>query len=101
MAKISIIIPTYGKPMFLERAVLSVQKQTFDDWELFVVDDNNPDSDERKNTEDLLQSLLDDSRIHYLKHPRNLNGAVARNTGLEVAIGKYIAFLDNDDGEAT
>lgn len=95
---ISVIIPTYGSPAFLRNAIKSVQEQSFKEWELIVVDDNNPDTTARKETEDLIRSVSEnDERIIYIQHPRNLNGAVARNTGLSKASGKYIAFLDSDD----
>ena len=94
--KISIIIPTYGPPTGLKPAIESVLTQTYKDWELIVVDDNNPDSDARKETEQQMCSY-NDHRIKYLQHPYNKNGAAARNTGLAEAKGKYIAFLDSDD----
>lgn len=97
MVDVSIIIPSYGEPIFLEKSIKSVLAQTFENWELFVVDDNNPNTKAREMTEGLMNEFLTDSRIHYLKHPKNLNGAVARNTGLAEAVGKYIAFLDSDD----
>lgn len=97
MVDVSIIIPTYGVPMFLEKAILSVQKQNVQKWELLVVDDNDPDTEARRKTEELLEKFKNDTRIHYLKHPYNLNGAVARNTGIKRAKGRYIAFLDSDD----
>ncbi len=97
MVDVSVIIPTYGEPVFLRKAIKSVQAQTLTNWELFVVDDNNPDTNARNKTESILDEFKEDLRIHYLKHPKNLNGAVARNTGLAEATGKYIAFLDSDD----
>ena len=97
MVDVSVIIPTFGAPVFLGNSIQSVLFQTLTNWELFVVDDNNPDTEAREKTVKLMQSFTNDCRIHYLKHPRNLNGAVARNTGLAEATGKYIAFLDSDD----
>lgn len=98
MPLITVIIPTYGKPVFLEKSIISVLKQSFTDFELIIVDDNNPDTDERKETEKLLLTYLNiDKRIHYIKHEKNKNGAVARNTGFAVAKGKFIALLDSDD----
>lgn len=47
MIKVSVVIPTYGVPVYLEKAIKSVQAQTLKDWELFVVDDNNPDTEAR------------------------------------------------------
>lgn len=96
MVDVSVIIPTYGIPHYLERAINSVLNQTLRNLELFVVDDNNPETEARKETEKLIASFSDE-RLHYLKHPKNLNGAVARNTGIAKAKGKYIAFLDSDD----
>lgn len=98
MIVVTVIIPSYGIPDYLEKAILSVQNQTLKDWELIVVDDNNPDTDARKKTESLMESVMKkDNRILYLKHDCNRNGAVARNTGFAVAKGKYISLLDSDD----
>lgn len=96
MIDVSVIIPTYGMPHYLEKAIKSVLNQTLHNLELFVVDDNNPETEARKQTEKLIASF-NDERLHYLKHSKNLNGAVARNTGIAKATGKYIAFLDSDD----
>ena len=97
MAKVSVIIPSYGMPVYLEKGIQSVLSQSMRDWELFVVDDNNPDTEARRETEERMAHFASDSRVHYLKHPHNLNGAVARNTGIAAAQGEYIAFLDSDD----
>ncbi len=97
MTKVSVIIPTYGDPVFLEKAIISVQSQTMKNWDLYVIDDNNPDSDARMKTESLVKRFLSDDRIHYIKHSHNMNGAVARNTGIHNSQGEYIAFLDADD----
>ena len=98
MTKISVIIPAYGKPLFLEKAIQSVQRQSLPDFELIIVDDNNPETEARTLTEELVQKYMDiDNRIKYLKHEKNKNGAVARNTGFAVAQGKYISLLDSDD----
>lgn len=96
--KVSVIIPTYGKPLFLEKAIQSVLCQSLSDFELIIVDDNNPDTEARTLTEELVQKYkCTDSRILYIKHEKNKNGAVARNTGFAVAQGKYISLLDSDD----
>lgn len=98
MAKISVIIPTYGNPHFLKETIQSVLYQSFQDFELIVVDDNNPQTEARVLTESLMQKYTEtDNRIKYLKHESNKNGAVARNTGFAVARGKYISLLDSDD----
>lgn len=93
---VSVIIPTFGNPIFLEKAIQSVISQTIDDWELIVVDDNNAETKARILTEELM-SKFSDNRIKYIKHPHNKNGAAARNTALREAKGEYISFLDSDD----
>mgnify|MGYP001852767111 FL=1 len=96
--KVSVIIPTYGEPVFLREAIESVIRQTMKDWELIIVDDNNPQTKERRETEVIVSAFCEkDPRIKYLKHPMNKNGAAARNTGLQYAQGDYVAFLDSDD----
>lgn len=98
MIKVSVIIPTFGKPIFLEKAIKSVFNQTLDSIELIVVDDNNPDTEARILTEDLVTKFKNsEQKIIYLKHDCNKNGAVARNTGFSAANGKYISLLDSDD----
>lgn len=95
---VSIIIPTYGNPAYLAKSIASVQCQTFQQWELIIVDDNDPNTSARAQTEVVLRNAaIHDDRIRYIQHERNKNGAVARNTGFAVAKGEYIALLDSDD----
>lgn len=94
---ISVIITTYKGSNCLERAISSVLMQKDVEFELLVVDDNNPDSVERKKTEEVMKKYEEDVRVRYLKHAKNMNGSVARNTGIKEAKGKYISFLDDDD----
>lgn len=96
MIRVSVIIPTFGKPIFLEKAINSVLSQTLLDWELIIVDDNNPEDEARYLTKELV-GTYHDSRIKYIVHDRNRNGAVARNTGIEAAKGNFVSFLDSDD----
>ncbi len=96
--RISVITPTYGIPVLLNKSIESVLNQSFGDFQYIIVDDNNPDSEARKQTESLVLSFAKiDSRIEYIKHEKNKNGAVARNTGCAAAKGKYISLLDSDD----
>lgn len=93
---ISVIIPTYKRNNYICKAIDSVLNQN-GDFEIIVVDDNEPESDYRKNNEKKLAKYLALENFKYLKHPKNLNGAAARNTGIKYSKGKYITFLDDDD----
>lgn len=97
MKKVSVIIPTYKRPTNLERALNSVLKQTYNNIEIIVVDDNNDGSEYREETEKLMDKYIKNPNIIYLKHHKNKNGAAARNTGIKKASGEYITFLDDDD----
>lgn len=90
MPKVSVILPTYNRADMLLDAVRSVQAQTFNDWELIVVDDGSTD-----NTREVVRGLADE-RIRYIfQENKKLPGA--RNTGIRNARGNLIAFLDSDD----
>lgn len=97
MVDVSVIIPTYGKPLYLESAINSVLSQSFKNLELIIVDDNEPGTEAREKTESILKKYSDNKKVCYIQHPRNLNGAAARNTGISKAKGRYISFLDSDD----
>lgn len=94
---VSVIIPTFQRPNYLERALTSVLKQTYPNLEIIIVDDNNEGDTYRKKTEELLKKYSGYKNIKYLKHKNNLGVAEARNTGIKAATGKYICFLDDDD----
>ncbi len=93
---ISIIIPTYKRNENLARAIESVLNQT-GDFELIVVDDNDPNTEYRNKNEQAVKKYLNNTNFTYLKHNKNKNGAAARNTGIKHAKGEYITFLDDDD----
>jgi glycosyltransferase involved in cell wall biosynthesis len=88
---VSVITPTYNHAEELPRAINSVLAQTFEDFEYIVVNDASTD-----DTESVVDSY-DDERILYIRHEENMGGSAARNTGIEQARGRYIAFLDADD----
>lgn len=87
--KVSVIIPTYNRAHFIAQAVESVLMQTYQDFELIIIDDGSTD-----NTKEVLESYRD--RLHYF-YQENQGRSVARNRGIELAKGEYIAFLDSDD----
>mgnify|MGYP001457289902 CR=1 FL=1 len=94
---VSVIIPTYNRPVMLKRAVDSVVNQTYKNVEIIVVDDNSDNTPARFETENLMAQYRNESTITYIKHATNRNGAAARNTGIKVAKGDFVSFLDDDD----
>lgn len=90
---VSVIIPTYNRAHLLGRAIQSVLDQTYQDFELIIVDDGSKD-----NTEEIIKKFQErDNRIKYIRHEKNKGGSAARNTGIKAARGEYIAFQDSDD----
>ena len=88
---VSVVIPTRNRPRLLRRAIDSVMNQTFSDVEIVVVVDG-PDS----ATVDMLTEL-ENPRVETVVNPASVGGAEARNIGVRVARGRWIAFLDDDD----
>lgn len=95
--KVSVIIPTYKRPHMLDRAIKSVLNQTYDDIEIIIVDDNEPNTIYRKKTEKFMEKYCNNKAIKYIKRENNGGGAVARNTGINKCKGELISFLDDDD----
>ena len=89
---VSIIMPSYNTANFISESIKSVMAQTYTNWELIIVDDCSTD-----DTDDVVKLYLNDSRIVYIKNPKNSGAAVSRNRALREAKGKWIAFLDSDD----
>ena len=97
MAKISLIVPVYGVEKFIERCVRSLFEQTLDDIEYIFVDDCTPD-----NSIEIIKSVLSDypcrkKQVKILHHNNNLGLPFARQSGIKVATGEYIAHCDSDD----
>jgi glycosyltransferase involved in cell wall biosynthesis len=88
---VSIIMPTYNCGHFISRAINSVISQSFLDWELIIIDNNSND-----NTIEIIKNFRDE-RIKYCQINNRGIIALSRNKGIEIAKGRWIAFLDADD----
>ncbi len=90
---VSIITPTYNCAKFIARTIDSVQAQTYQNWEMIIVDDRSQD-----NTREIVEEYMkNDPRIQYHLLEVNSGAAVARTTAMQLAKGVYMAFLDSDD----
>lgn len=94
-SKVSVVITTYNGTETLDRAISSVEAQTYKNIEIIVVDDNGLGTQEQVKTEEIVSAHKLD--IKYIPHEINRNGSVARNTGINLATGEFIALLDDDD----
>lgn len=91
--QVSVIIPTKDRAALLGRALESVLRQTYQGFEIIVIDDNSLD-----NTGLCVHNYRSkDARIKYLKNGKNLGGSASRNAGIRNSQGSYVAFLDDDD----
>lgn len=91
-AKVSVIVPIYNVEKYLDRCVSSILNQTLKDLEIILVDDGSPDNCPAMCDE----YAKNDSRVKVI-HKKNAGQGLARNSGLEIATGKYVAFIDSDD----
>lgn len=91
---VSVIIPTYGRALYIDTAIRSVMKQTYKDIEIIVVDDNGLGTEIQKETKKIIEKYVN---IVYIPLVTNCGGAMARNIGIRKARGKWITFLDDDD----
>ncbi|AWK03667.1 glycosyl transferase [Flavobacterium crocinum] len=90
---VSILTPTYNTEKFIKATIESVQNQTYNNWEMILVDDASIDQ-----TVSVIEEFAqNDSRIKLFKLEKNSGNGFARNVALEKASGKYIAYLDSDD----
>lgn len=88
---VSVIMPSFNTGKYIKQSIESVMAQTYQNWELLIVDDCSND-----NTDDIIASISDE-RVRYYKNEHNSGAAVSRNRALREAKGKWIAFLDSDD----
>lgn len=94
---VTVVIPTYKRSQFICRAVESALHQTIKQVEVIVVDDNGKGTQEAVETENQLKLYIDQKRITYICNDKNSGGSFSRNQGLNIAQGKYVTFLDDDD----
>lgn len=94
MAKlVSIITPTFNSANYIAETIQSVQDQTYQNWELIIVDDGSSDE-----TVSIIQQIQKtEHRVNLVIQPKNVGPAITRNIGIELAQGKYLTFLDADD----
>lgn len=91
METVSIVVPVYNAGAYIQKTIEMVKAQTYQKWELLLVDDGSKDDSVQK-----IQPFLMDSRIRLISQ-ENQGAAAARNRGIEEATGEYLAFLDADD----
>ena len=89
---VSVIIPIFNSEKYISDTIISVQNQTYHNWEMLLVDDGSTDE-----TQTIIASFLTDKRIQFYPLEKNSGTGTARNFGVSKAAGKYIAFLDADD----
>lgn len=94
---VSVVIPTYSRNFTLKRAINCVLEQTHHNLEIIVVDDNPPESEWRKSSEQIMREYAKNPRVVYVQNERNMGGGLTRNQGIKHAKGEYISFLDDDD----
>ena len=90
---ISVIMPAYNAAETISMAIESVIGQKYEKWELIIVDDNSTD----RTADIILKNANLDNRIKYFKNNENFGPSYSRNFAINVATGRYIAFLDSDD----
>ena len=88
---VSVIMPSYNTAKFIKETIESVLNQTYQNFEIIIVDDCSTD-----NTDEVVAEIKDE-RIKYIKNEKNSGAAISRNRALREAKGKWIAFLDSDD----
>lgn len=89
---VSVVMPSYNTGSYIADSIRSVLAQTYESWELLIVDDCSTD-----DTDAVIQPFLADPRIRYIKARKNSGAAMSRNRALREAKGRWIAFLDSDD----
>lgn len=89
---VSIIMPSWNTGKFIAESIQCVLAQSYQNWELLIVDDCSTD-----NTDDIVRPFLEDKRVKYFKNEKNSGAALTRNRAMREAQGEWVAFLDSDD----
>ena len=89
---VSIIMPSWNTANYIAESIQCVINQTYNNWELLIVDDCSTD-----NTDEVVEPFLIDKRVRYLHNEKNSGAALTRNKAMREAKGEWIAFLDSDD----
>ncbi len=92
---ISIVVPVYNAESYIKKTIEMVRRQTYTEWELILVDDASTDNSVGVIEEELVSQP--DERIRLVRKEKNVGAANARNTGVDLAAGRYLAYLDADD----
>ena len=90
---VSIITPMYNSEKFIDATIQSVQSQTYQDWEMIIVDDASTD----RSIEIVKKIMSNEPRLQLKQLADNLGPAHTRNNGIKLAKGRFLAFLDSDD----
>lgn len=90
--KISVVIPVFNRQQYIHHAIQSIMDQTFDAWELIIVDDGSTD-----NTERMIKPFLKNKRVRYVKNSKNRGISYTRNRGNRLAKADWIVVQDSDD----
>ena len=89
---VSIIMPAYNSENYMESSINSVIKQTYENWELLIIDDASSDS-----TREIAHKYADGEKIRLIVNDKNVGVSQSRNRGIHEAKGHWVAFLDSDD----
>ena len=90
---VDVILPNYNKSKFIEDAINSVIAQTYNNWHLYIIDDNSTD-----NSVEAINKFSNLTNVTVVKLHKNKGPAFCRNYGMRISQSKYIAFIDSDDG---
>ena len=91
--KVTVVTPTWNSSKYIRETIKSVQAQTYQNWEMIIVDDSSTD-----NTIELVKEISEkDARIRLIEQKENQGAAVARNIAVQKGTGRYVAYLDSDD----